>query len=181
MLMMLRDLGIKDQIMYSLTQYANRRPDGKYVRLWGTVRDMGVTDRKRPQFMAVKLANYAMVGDMMETFISGNNPTWDQPMSNGVQLANAHYIQSYAFSDGVSKSLLIFNLHRTDNLQVNFAGINAPSGPATMIRLSSGAITDNNEDSPTVGITSQAMDAIDPTQPIWLPPYSLSLIQWKTQ
>ena len=65
----LSDLSIRNQVLYSLTQYANGRLNGPatYVLLWGTVRDMnGVTDRKRPQFLAVKLANEVVGGDLVE-------------------------------------------------------------------------------------------------------------------
>jgi hypothetical protein len=98
MLMMLRDLGIRNQCLHSLTQLAFARTDGKYVLLWSVVRDMGVTDRKRPQFLAVKLANETAAGDLVQTTLSGDNPRWNQPLVNGIQYDNAHLIQSYAFA-----------------------------------------------------------------------------------
>ena len=85
MLLMLRDLGIRNQCLFSLTQLAFGRQDGKYVLLWSVVRDMGVTDRKRPQFLALKLANEVAAGNLMQTTHTGDNPTWNQPLVNGIQ------------------------------------------------------------------------------------------------
>src|SRR5262249_32053274 len=181
MLMMLRDLGVRDQILYSLTQYGNRRPDGKHVLLWGTVRDMGITDRRRPQFLAVKLANWTMGGDLVQTFHTGDDPTWSQPASNGVQYDGAHELQSYAFTNGSDHSLILFNLSRTESRAVNFVGVTAPQGAATLLRLPSAAITDTNEDAQTVGITSESLGTIDPSQPLSLPPFSMSVIRWQAQ
>ena len=176
MLMMLRDLGIRNQCLYSLSSYANGRPDGKYILLWGSVRDMGVTDRKRPQFLAVKLANEAVGGDLVQTAQSGDNPTWNQPLVNTIQYNNAHFIQSFAFVNGNHRSVIVFNLHRTSNLDVNFSGLYAPSGPVTMRRLFANAITDNNENAENVVIQTTNFPAFDPTQPLTLPPFSMTVL-----
>ncbi|HEY3132395.1 MAG TPA: immunoglobulin domain-containing protein [Acidobacteriota bacterium] len=179
MLMMLRDLGVKDQIVYSLTQFANRRPDGKYVLLWSVVRDMGVTDRKRPQFLALKLANEVNAGNLVQTSHSGDNPTWNQPLVNSIQYNNAHYLRSYAFSNSRDRSLIVFNLSRTSSLLVNFAGVNAPRGSVTLKRLTSAAITDTNENAETVVVTSQTINDFSPGQSLSLPPYSMTVLQWR--
>ncbi|HYS55244.1 MAG TPA: hypothetical protein VER58_15915 [Thermoanaerobaculia bacterium] len=176
MLMMLRDLGIRNQCLYSLSSYANGRPDGKYILLWGSVRDMGVTDRKRPQFLAVKLANEALGGDLVQTTQSGDNPTWNQPLVNTIQYMNAHFIQSYAFVNGNHRSVIVFNLHRTSNLDVNFSGLYAPSGPVTMRRLFANAITDNNESAENVVIQTMSLPAFDPSQAFTLPPFSMTVL-----
>ncbi len=139
---------------------------------------MGVTDRKRPQFLAVKLANEAMAGDLVQTSQSGDNPTWNQPLVNTVQYSNAHYIQSYAFSNGANRSLIVFNLHRTSSLLVNFAGVNAPSGSVIFKQLTSANITDTNENAQTVATTSQTLNNFNPNQPFSLPPYSMTVLQW---
>ncbi|MBC7924112.1 MAG: hypothetical protein H7039_00495, partial [Bryobacteraceae bacterium] len=67
MLLMLRELGVKDQALFALHQLSFQRADGKNVRLWGSVIDMGTTNRKRPQFLAMQLANEALSGDMVRT------------------------------------------------------------------------------------------------------------------
>ncbi len=177
MLMMLRDLAIRDQNLYSLTQYANGRSDGKYVLLWSTVRDMGVTDRRRPQFLACALANQALSGDLVRATQSGDNPIWNQPLVNRIQYPTAHFIQSYAFSSGAQRSVIVFNLSRTDALSVNFTGINAPRGRVTFKQLTSANITDRNESAQTVAVTTQTISGFDPAQPLSLPPFSMTLLR----
>ncbi len=181
MLMMLRDLGITDQLLHSLTGYAFSRTDAKFVLLWGAVRDMGITDRKRPQFLALKLANEALAGDLMETTVSGDNPTWSQLPINGMQPAgafNAHYLQTYAFQNGPQKSLLVFNLHRNAPLNIRFAGSNAPGGTVTLKRLTAANITDSNEDTNNVATTEETLNNFDSAAALPLPPYSMTLWQW---
>ncbi len=52
MLRMMRDHGVRDEMLFSLPQYEFRRADGTPVRLWGSVVEMGADGRKRPQFLA---------------------------------------------------------------------------------------------------------------------------------
>ncbi len=180
MLMMLRDLAIKDQLLYALTQYANPRDDGKYALLFGAERDMGVTNRKRPQYLALQLANEALTGDLLQTNHSGDNPTWNQPLVNYIQYDNAHFLQSYAFANGNDRSLILFNFSRTGSLSVNFTGNGAPGGTVTLRQLTAAAITDSNEDSENVIVSSQTLNDFDPNLPLSLLPYSMTLLQWQT-
>ncbi len=179
MLMMLRDLGIKDQLLYSFTQYANPTDDGGYVLLWGAERDLGVTNRKRPQYLALQLANEALTGDLLQTNHSGDNPTWNQPFVNYVQYDNAHFLQSYGFANGNNRSLVLFNFSRTGSLTVNFTGSSAPGGTVTLRQLTAAAITDNNENAENVIVSSQTLNNFDPNLPLSLLPYSMTLLQWQ--
>jgi len=176
MLQMLRDLSIRNQCLFSLTQLAFARTDGKYVLLWSVVRDMGVTDRKRPQYLAVQMANEALGGDLLQTTLSGDNPTWNQPLVNGIQYNNAHLIQSFAFANGSKRSVIVFNLDRANPLQVTFAGANAPSGAVTIRQLTASSITATNEAAQNVGITTQNVASFNPAQPLTLPPYSMTVL-----
>lgn len=176
MLMMLRDLSVRNQCLYSLTQFATSRQDGKYVLLWGSVRDMGVTDRKRPQFLAGALANEVLAGDLLRTTQSGDNPTWNQPLVNGIQYNNAHLIQSFAFANGTHRSVIVINLDRANPLQVTFSGANAPHGAVTIRQLAATTITASNEAAQNVGITTQNITNFDPLQPLTLPPFSMSVL-----
>src|SRR6202012_3525028 len=93
--------GVRTQAMFSLTQWRYQRSDGLRVPLWGTVVDMGVTNRRRPQFLAGELVNAAAHGAMTATFQGGENPTWNETSGvDGVKLANAHMLQSFSFKDG---------------------------------------------------------------------------------
>ncbi len=54
--------GVRSQAMFSLGQWHYKRSDGLQVPLWGAVVDMGVTYRRRPQFLAAALVNTAVSG-----------------------------------------------------------------------------------------------------------------------
>jgi hypothetical protein len=179
MLQMLRDLDMRSQNFYSLQQSFYGRPDGRRVRLWGAVVDMGVTDRRRPQFLALQLVNNAMAGsDLMATTHSGPNPTWEQASMNGVQLSGARYLQSFAFRQGNRYKLVLYNLHRTSALPVNFGGSAMPSGTVTMERFGSAQITDNNETSEMVRNTTQTLTSFNPSASFSLPAFSMTVLTW---
>jgi hypothetical protein len=172
--------GVLTQNLWNLSQYNFVRPDGRTAYLWGAVVDMGVTNRRRPQYLAMQLANQAIGSNaaMLQTVHSGANPTWDQPLVNTVQLAGAHYLQSFAFSSGSERSLIVFNLHRTRSLLVTFSGANAPSGTVAIEELTAGLPTDNNESSEAVRIARRVVNGV--SHPISLPPYSMTSFAWRS-
>lgn len=181
MLLDLRQFGIITQNVFTLPQYRYKRSDGKTVFLWGVVVDMGNTNRKRPQYLALKLVNQAVENgaSMLRTTHSGADPTWDQPLENTVQLKGAHYLQSFAFADGDERSVIVFNLNRESSLRVTFSGANAPSGPVEMQQLTSANITDTNEDAQIVDIRRRSLDDFDATTALPLPPYSMTVLRWR--
>jgi len=138
-----------------------------------------VTNRKRPQYLALQLANEALPGDLLQTNHSGDNPTWNQPFVNYVQYDNAHFLQSYGFANGNNRSLVLFNFSRTGSLTVNFTGSSAPGGTVTLRQLTAAAITDNNENAENVIVSSQTLNNFDPNLPLSLLPYSMTLLQWQ--
>src|SRR5437764_3355780 len=173
MLIMLRDIKIRDQALFSLAGYRYTRDDQKTVLLWGITRDMGVTDRKRPQFLALKLVNEALAGDMVQTTSSGDDPTWNvNPVTNRIQIDNVHYVQSFAFSSATKRAVVVFNFNRTNSLDVTFAGPNAPSGNVTIKRLTSANITDSNEHGETDVVTTQASTKFDAAARLTMPTVS---------
>ena len=122
-------LGVKYQNTFSLPQYQFRRNDGELATLWGIVVDMGTTNRRRPQFLTQALSNSVIGGTMLQTAQTGANPTWNQPLSSdGVILNGAHFIQSFAFNNNGSASVILFNLNQTASLPVTLSGANAPHG-----------------------------------------------------
>ena len=190
MLLMMRDLGITTQNMFALSEYVNAYKNSQggteNVPLWGSVIDMGgETNLKRPQFLAEQLANSAILPTMLATTASGANPTWSQPLStnDSIQLANAHYLQSFAFTNGTQHSVVMFNLSRTGSLPVTFSGSNAPSGNVVISQLTSANPTDNNEGLATnnpvvISPTQTNASSFNPATPYSLPPYSMTVFSW---
>ena len=186
MLLMLRDLGITSQCLFSLPQYVNRfsQPGNanKTTPLWGSVIDMGgPTNLRRPTYLALQLVNRAVLANEVKTSLSGANPTWDQPASlNGPTPATrAHLLQTFAFADGPRRSLILLNLSRTGTLPVTFSGANSPSGVITETRLTSRNITDSNEQQPIVRPVTRTLTTFKPTARYSLPPFSMTVLSWE--
>jgi hypothetical protein len=176
MLRMMRDRGVRDEMLFSLPQYEFRRPDGTPVRLWGSVVKMGADGRKRPQFLAESLANRAIRGDLVKVEIAGENPTHDQPPGNdGVSLRNVHEIDAYAFRDGKRHSLIVFNygLHHARRISIEAAGLGRDAN-ATLTRLVSASPGDTNEDTINVRIEEEHFAGSEMT----LAPCSMAVLEW---
>ncbi|HEV2274350.1 MAG TPA: Ig-like domain repeat protein, partial [Acidobacteriaceae bacterium] len=189
MLLMMRDLGITTQNMFALSEYQNNFNNSatgasESTPLWGSVIDMGgATNLKRPQFLAEELANSAILPAMLQVKVTGANPTWNQPQSANdnltpIQLANAHYLQSFAFTDGTKNSVVVFNLSRSGSLPVTFSGANAPAGNVTVSQLTSQNPTDNNENLPAVNITHNNLSGFNGATAYQLPPFSMTVFSW---
>jgi hypothetical protein len=176
MLRMMRDHGVRDEMLFSLPQYEFARADGTPVRLWGSVVEMGEDGRKRPQFLAESLANRAIRGDLVKVEIAGENPMHDQPPGNdGVSLPSVHEIDAYAFKDGKRHSLIVFNygLHQARRIRVEAAGL-ARDANATLSRLVSAWPGDTNEDTVKVRIEDEHFAGSE----ITLPPCSMAVLEW---
>lgn len=176
MLTLLKELGIKDQAFFCLGGYSFNRDDGKTARLWGGMRDMGVTDRRRPQFLALQMLNGILEGDLLRTDHLGTNPTWNQPLMNRVQQDNCHHLQSFAFRANGRTRVVVFNLHRTEALPINLSGADAPRGRVLLEQLTSTSLTDTNEASEVVRPRSAVLTGFDPSVPLVLPPFSLTVL-----
>jgi hypothetical protein len=187
MLLMMRDLGITTQCLFALPEYINgfSGPAGtnETVPLWGAVIDMGgPTDLRRPTYLATRIVNKAILPTMLQTSITGNNPTWNQPTSTNdqVNLSGAHLIQTFAFADGVHHSLILINLSRQKALPVLFGGSVQPTGVVLESRLTGPAIDSNNEQGERVTIATQTLPSLVPAAPFVLPPWSITTLRWDT-
>jgi hypothetical protein len=188
MLLQMRDLGIKTQNLWSLpgfdNQFNNTNGGSETSPVFGAVIDMGgQSNLQRPVFLAEQLTNTAILPSMLGTTLTGANPTWNQPLStnDNVQLANAHELQTFAFTDGANGySLVLINLSRSTALPVTFSGANAPTGTVTVGQLTSANLTDSNETNATVRITNSSISSFQPSAPYTLPPFSLTVFTWQT-
>jgi hypothetical protein len=179
MLLSLRDLRVTEQALWSLPQYSFRRTDGKTVKLYGAVVDMGVTNRKRPQFLALALANRALGGDMLTTRQHGSNPSWDQPALNGVPETRAQAVESFAFVSGSKRALILLNLQVTGALDVTFSGPNTPKGRVRVERLRSPDVQAKNEEQENVRIEEELEREFDPKSAFLLAPHSMTVLEWE--
>jgi len=186
MLLMMRDVGVKAQMVWSLEGYSNSFQNSVDHRaektpLFGVVVDMGgQTNLRRPQYLAEKLANAAILPTMLATRVTGANPTWDQPKSanDDIQLANAHYLQTFAFADGARRSVVVLNLSRKDSIPLKFSGAGAPKGNVQVSRLTSKKITDTNEEKSQVAIADGGVHPMSAGMIQTMPPFSMTVYTW---
>ena len=189
MLLMMRDDNVTYQAMFTLSGYingfSNDKGGGSDVPIWGTVVDMGgATNASRPQLLAEQLANTAIGGSLLATVQTGANPTWDENSKNDIYdpivIKGAHYLQTFAFTNGTQNSLILFNLSRTSALPVTFSGVNAPYGTVQVGLLTSANLTDNNESGQKIAIANSTLHNFDPSATTSLPPYSMTVYTWST-
>jgi hypothetical protein len=184
MLLMLRDLGVTNQATYALSGYANqfRNPKvpAEHCPLWGVVVDIGgPTNRRRPVFLAQQLADEALLPSMLETRITGNDPTWNQGVNKNTegQVPRAHELQVFAFSQGKQHSLIVFNLSRQESRPITFSG-NPPSGNVRISQLTSPDPADTNEENDVVRTRHTVLPNFRAKKPYSLPPVSMTTFKW---
>ena len=182
-LLMLRDLGVTIQNTFSLggSSYHFNNTAGtaktETSPIWATVIDMGgATNRVRPSFLAQQLANQAIRPTMIATKITGDDPTWDQPKSanDNVSLQRAHELQSFAFSDAASSTLILVNLSRTLAHSIQLAGPCSPQGEVTIQTLTSKNITDSNDLQENVKTVTRKEENVSGASVFSLPPFSMT-------
>ncbi len=182
-LLMLRDRGITVQNTFEIgggtfpfrntaTHKEERSP------VWGVVVDMGgPANRVRPSFLAQQLANNAIRPTMLTVKIKGDDPTWDQPKTanDNFALDRVHELQSFAFADAASTTLILVNLSRTSAHTVGLSGVCAPSGEVKVETLTSAKINDTNELRETVRtVTREEHDVVPGKTTFSLPPFSMT-------
>jgi len=175
MLRMMRDQGIRDEMLFALPQFKFKRSDGTPVRLWGTVVEMG--GRWRPQLISEALANRVMSGDMVRVEVTGENPTRDQPEGNdGVQLKSVHELDSYAFHHGNNYGMVLFNygLHTARAVTLEAPGINSHSR-LKVWRITNSGPGSSNETTTQVTVMEEEITGTN----LSLPPCSMAVLEWR--
>jgi hypothetical protein len=170
--------GVRSQCLFEIAQWHYRRGDGLLAPMWGAVVDMGVTNRKRPQFLTIAMANSILHGAMTTTAQSGENPTWNETSGiDGVKLQGAHMLQSFAFHDGAKRAVVLVNLSRSGPLAVDFSGPVQPVGRVSVSQMAAAKITDSNEDAERVKVVSSVQSFVR-GQKVTVPPFSVMVLKW---
>ena len=175
MLRMMRDQGIRDEMLFSLPQFDFKRSDGTPVRLWGSVVEMG--GRWRPQLITEALANRAMRGEMVRVEVSGENPTRDQEEGNDrVQIKGVHELDAYAFQQGRSHEMILFNygLHRAKAVSVEGPGLNSNANVKVWRLINSGPGSTNE-----VATQVTVMQEVITGSNVSLSPCSMTVLEWQ--
>lgn len=119
-----RDFGAVNQAAFSSLGYSFRMGNGEYARVWGMLRDLYATGRKRPTWLGVELANKAISDQLngweqvqaLSVDIAGANPVWRQNAINGIGSAvDVPVVQAFAFrtphfGNEAEYGMVVFNL-----------------------------------------------------------------------
>lgn len=158
-------------------------PDCSFARVWGLMRDLSGLGTKRPTWLASTLVNRAMFSKLISTSQSGDNPAWTQSAINSIVAEmSVPYINSFAFSSGNGQwSLVVFNLHVSQALNIVVNTPTTPSSNLNLYQLSSTNPTDGNEVSDSVSISMQVKSDFASGYSLTLPPHSVSSLVWTDQ
>ena len=175
-----RDLGITRQCAFTAAQYSFRAANGQNVRLWGLLRDLEATGRKRPTWLGLELVNGAVRGDALKTYHEGDTPSWRQKCLNGIeQESQVNCIQSFAFRDGPCVSLVLFNLSLTDSHEVQVAPSQKPDATATHKWIAPARLDQTNEDQENVTIEQAELNDFASNYSLTLRPHSIHVLTWQ--
>jgi hypothetical protein len=133
--------------------------------------------RWRPQLITEALANRAMRGDMVRVEVSGDNPTRDQAEGNdGVQLKGVHELDAYAFQQGQSHGMILFNygLRLARSVDVEAPGITS-SVRVKVWRVTNSGLGSSNETTTQVTVRQEEITGSS----ISLPPCSMAVLEWQ--
>ncbi len=202
MLFILKKWGVRVQNKFNLSQFSFRGGgsfgSGVSVRLWGNVISMREGARRyRPGYLAAKVANQVMGGDLVETVHRGAAPTFsatgifDKKRSHGKftgepeTVENVPILYSYAFKEGDRRALILVSLDTSERRQVHvdFSGAVA-GGRATRWTLTADEITANNEPEvgePQVKIRRSELDGFSSGYRVTVPPFSMVAFEWETR
>ncbi|MGB1250315.1 MAG: hypothetical protein ACPG8W_06760 [Candidatus Promineifilaceae bacterium] len=177
MLAYLRDLGIRTQAAYTSAQYSTPffRCVGQSQRIFGMLRDIEATGRKRPAWLGIELANKALGGNMVAVDIDGASYT-QQPINGIEQATQANYVQAFAFNQGGRWSLVLFN---TDLSQARNVTINGPSlSSGQMHSLTGNNLHSDNETNNNIAIQTASVPGLRNGHTMTLQPHSMVVLTW---
>lgn len=176
-----RDLGINLQCAFTAVGYSFKFWTGPedYVRLWGMLRDLESTGRKRPTWLGVELANKVIQGSMITSVQEGDVPTAPLPAINGVlQTGTLPLIHSFAYKGGQGYGLALFNLDLEQAHDVTLVLPNDPETGASVTTLTADDINATNEDALNVTTTQSFLPDFAGVYTMSLPAHSMTTLTW---
>ncbi|MGB1250780.1 MAG: hypothetical protein ACPG8W_09230 [Candidatus Promineifilaceae bacterium] len=175
MLSYLRDLGIRDQAVWELTEFSTRTfKTNEWARLFGIMRDLEATYRPRPTYIAMQMANSAIGGDLLVSETTSESMLVP-PINRIANETQVPFVQAYAFREGDRLGLILFNVD-IDNARQ--AIVNLPiQGAAQGWLLAADAINADNEDMLQVEKQPLQFETFGDGSRINLPPHSMIVLE----
>lgn len=178
MLVYQRDMGAKNQCAFTALQFSFGIGDNRYVRVWGLLRDIAATARKRPTWLGLELVNRVMQGDLVAVDIEGKRDGWTQePINTVEEEIEVPFVQAFAYKNGNTRSLVLFNLSLTAASPVTIDLGNA-SGPITRHQIAPKSLHNDNEDAEAVSIVTDTLQS-GTLLDIELSPHSIAALTWE--
>lgn len=176
----MRDLGATYQCAFTAVQFDWRMDSGDAVRLWGMLRDIESTGRKRPTWLGAETANHAITGDMVDVMVGGENPGLIIPAINGVEEQTLlPLIQAFAFRDDTRYGVVVFNLDLEHSHVVEIAAPEPFAYAAMLYQVAPLNIHDDNEDANRVVASQRPLEHFAVPHGLELPKHSVSAITWE--
>lgn len=161
-----------DSVFHDPVANGNRNATRQYVNLWGMLRDLEATGRKRPTWLGMELINPLIAGDMIG--LTGENiPSITVPAINGLAVpVELPLVQGFAFKADATVSVVLFNLSLTETITVDLTMPLPVIETADLQILTADFITASNELTENVRIETLPI-TIGSTSRVTLPPYSM--------
>jgi hypothetical protein len=153
-----------------------------YVRVFGTLRDLEATGRKRPTWLGEELANRAIRDELLETQWLHSPVTVIQPPINGITGTTPlelPLLQAFAYRAGNEYAVMVFNLDVTTAHTVTVQVPEPPHATATLHTLSADSVRADNEASEAVSIQTHQLHDFGPAYALRLAPHSASVLVWQ--
>jgi hypothetical protein len=205
MLLLMKHWNAGPQLSFNLSQ-RTFSPGGAFgnlpepLRGWGGVLNLGdpETRRYRPRFLALKMANRAIFGDLVETVHEGEDPTFEVTNLFGaayseskspelMTVSDIPRIHSYGFAaeDGRRGLILVSNDPReTHHVHIKYDG--RSTDEAMRYTLSSPGLEDTNEHDwepqrPQVTIQEKRIGGFNSGDAVPLPPATMVVVLWEVE
>lgn len=180
MLYYLRHFSVRDQAAFTSVQFSMPIGGGGFVRLWGLLRDLEETGRKRPGWLALELVNRAVMGDLLDVTLPDDLPTWVQQPINGItRPLRAPALHVFPFHDRERYAAVLFNLDLQQAQPVQLRLPRLPLADGRLWTLTADAPDRTNETDDAVVPVAQTLTDLGRNVTLTLPPHSLTVLEWQ--
>jgi len=178
------ELGIRNQNVWRLTAFSNPVEGAidEYVRVFGALRDLEATGRKRSTGLGMQLTNLAIRGDLLETHIEHGPTISIQPPINGITGTlpiTVPLIRAFAYQDNNEYGMMVFNLDLTTTHTVTLQLPTPPQITATLHALTASSIHADNEEAEDVSIQTGQLTNFSQNYALSLAPHSAYVLTWQ--
>ncbi len=178
MLTYLRDFRAATQCAFNTVQFSRSIANNENVRLWGMLRDLESTGRKRPTWLGVELVNRVLSGALIRTEVQGGLRRIQPPLNGVEKETEFGLVQAFAFRDKARYGLVLFNLSLDTPQKITIELPSPPDGSAEMNQIVPASLSDTNEERETVRIETHAVEGFGSPYVLEMPPHSIMALGW---